>query len=388
MTSSSIKNSVKAFILNNGIESALKLPIRLCGVFPIKNKVLMWNFAGMEYGDSEKYIAEALSQKNKSIQVVWVIKKGVSKHKDAPVKYVTKYSPMYFYHLATSKIWVLNTRSENYFIKRKKQYYIQTWHSALRIKKIEGDALSYLDEKYIKQAKKDAQMTDLMTCGSKHSEETYKRAFFYNGKIAKTGTPRIDSLLNQNMQMKAKNKIKKHYSIQNNKKIVLYAPTFRKNASTTNWQIDLDNLRKRLGNSYTIIARAHPRTTISIPKGVIDATNYADMQELIMASDILLTDYSGCCFDAMYADKKCILYIPDLKSYLENERNLYFDPTNLPFAIAKNMKELIEEIKKEKDEPYQSRIRAFKKQIGDAEEGQAANNIANIIIKVINNDQI
>lgn len=77
----------------------------------------------------------------------------------------------------------------------------------------------------------------------------------------------------------------------------------------------------------------------------ISMTHYSDMQELIAAADLLITDYSSCMFDMAIAQKPCVLYVPDLQQYLANERGLYFDIETLPFPIAQNMKQLCNTVK-------------------------------------------
>ena len=65
-------------------------------------------------------------------------------------------------------------------------------------------------------------------------------------------------------------------------------------------------------------------------------SKYSDMQELIVAADILITDYSSCMFDMMLANKRCALYTPDLEEYLERERGL--------ISIFKNCHSLLQRI--------------------------------------------
>src|SRR5690606_28368099 len=82
--------------------------------------------------------------------------------------------------------------------KRKSQYYIQTWHSPLRLKKIEKDIENNLDESYIERAKIDSKMCDLMISGSDFSWNIYRNSFWYDGEILKCGTPRCDIFFTNN----------------------------------------------------------------------------------------------------------------------------------------------------------------------------------------------
>ena len=99
-----------------------------------------------------------------------------------------------------------------------------------------------------------------------------------------------------------------------------------------------------------------------------------------MACDLLITDYSSSMFDMAVAGKKCVLYVPDLKDYMQNERGLYFDITALPFPRAEDMQELCACVSDL--EEYEQRCRAFLEQIGSFEDGNAAAAVAERIRRV------
>ncbi len=101
-------------------------------------------------------------------------------------KVVKETSMKAIYHLATAKLWIDNSRKREWIIKRKGQYYVQTWHGNVCIKTIEKDAEDYLDKPYIRCAKHDSQMADLMISGSKFRTKNYRSAFYYKGKYWST----------------------------------------------------------------------------------------------------------------------------------------------------------------------------------------------------------
>ena len=106
----------------------------------------------------------------------------------------------YFYELCTAKVIITNFRTTNIFKKRKNQYYIQTWHSSLRLKQIEKDAEDSLPESYIEMAKEDSKKCDLLLSGCRYSTDIFKRAFWYDGEIFEYGTPRNDLLINSDKE--------------------------------------------------------------------------------------------------------------------------------------------------------------------------------------------
>ena len=356
-------------------------------VFPVrKNKVFISNFYGKGYGDSPKYICNELLRMDPTCEIVWSIKnekEAINLPKE--VRAVRRNTFRYIYEHVTSRIWIDNCRKSFFERKRNNQFYIQTWHSSLRLKKIEKDAEKDLDPGYVKDCKNDSKMINLITSGSDFSTGIYKKSFWYNGRVVKTGTPRCDILLNKTDAKKMRAKIDERFKT-NNKIIVLYAPTFRKNKEDEVYYLDCQELSRRLGDDYSVLARMHPISKFRITESdsVKDATKYPDMQELLLASDFLITGYSGCCFDMMIAKKPCILYTPDIKQYLAKERDLYFDFKELPFYNTGTVDELAHHIREFDNEKYQVAIRKFDRKIGLKEDGRASVHIAKIIADVIN----
>ena len=152
-----INGAIKKIIVKLNIVNILSIPLYIFRIFPIKNnRILFENFTGKGYADSPKSIAENLINSNDDYELYWVIKDNKFK-KEFPskIKAIKLYSLKYFYIMATAKVWVSNSRFDQYVIKRKQQFYIQTWHGGLGMKKIEYDAEDKLSEYYKKVMKKD-----------------------------------------------------------------------------------------------------------------------------------------------------------------------------------------------------------------------------------------
>lgn len=361
-------------------------------IFKIRpNKVIFISFFGKGFGDNGKYITEKLLEQSNDINIYWCTHKKFKNSLPNRVNYCRYGSIIYLYHLATSKIWINNSRFDYGIIKRKEQYYIQTWHSSLRLKVIEKDAEEMLNKNYIKSAKRDSKMCNLIISGSRISTEIYKNSFWYDGRVLETGTPRCDIFFDNETIDKCNKKIHNKFNINLEKKIVLFAPTFRNNSDIT--KIDFNELESELGEEYSILVRFHPKVNVDIQndKNILNVTNYPDIQELICACDYFVTDYSGCCFDAMYANKPIILYVPDIEQYKERERKLYFKVEELPFIKVKNEEELVNSMLKFDKISYFEGIQDFNDKIGLVEDGKAANKVAEIIINIIkgeNNEKI
>lgn len=364
--------------------SFLRLLYKLTFVFKIKNnKIFFSNMSGKGYGDSPKYICEEFLN-DKNYELVWALNDLNDKSVPKQVKIAKKYSLNYFYHLATSKIIINDARFPLFFSKRKKQFYIQTWHSPLRLKKIELDAKENLSENHIRVMKNDSRYIDLMISGCDFSYNIYHNSFMYFGKIEKCGTPRCDLFFDIKRINYIKNNLSKLYNTKD-KKIILYVPTFRSSSKVEDYIIDYKKLINQLKDEYIFLIKLHPHVTYKIEnyKNVIDVSKYSDTQELICFCDLMITDYSSCCFDALIANKPCILFIKDLDNYLKKERELYFDFNDLPFEKIKNEDILASHILNFDKKKYKSEIEKFNKKIGLYENGNACKKIKKIINDVM-----
>ena len=356
-------------------------------LFPIsKNSVVIVSHYGKGYGDSGKYIAEELLRSGKC-KIFWGCRKQYVNSIPEGINYIKYYSVSYLYHLATAKIWINNTRFPLGTIKRKDQFYLHTWHSSLRLKKIEKDAGPILGNDYIKAAKKDSKMIDLIISGNSFSTNIYKHSFWYDGEVRETGVPRCDLFLQKDKVFTASEKIRKKFGVDKKQKILLYAPTFRKSQDESKVYIDCNKIAKQLGGEYRVFVRMHPNSKYVFPtnSNITDVTHYSDMQELICAADILVTDYSGCCFDMMIKGGICIICAKDMEEYLAKERDLYFDyKKDLPFPITTSEDELVNKIKNFDYNKYSKNVEKFNKKIGLCEKGTASEAVSKIILEQIN----
>ncbi len=361
---------------------------------PIQNnKVLISNYFGKGYGDNAKYISECLLKQHEKVKIIWLINKENWDNNGLPkqIKKVRYGSIKSLYELATSKVWIDNCRKEYWTPKRKKQYYIQVWHGCMMLKKIEYDVLDKLGDYYVKCMKQDNKMADFMISNSDFATKMYQNTFRYKGKILEYGTPKNDILItNSNF---IKRKVYKTLNIKENANLLLYAPTFRNDYNNNPYNIDFEKLKnlleKNTNEKWEVIIRLHPN--IKEPERLIKCNNYIngskydDMQELICACDILITDYSSIMFESIIASKPVILYANDIDSY-NYERGLYFNFSQLPFPIAKDNIELLNIIKEFDENEILNNYVEFKKKFGLIDDGHASERVTDLIIKLIKGD--
>lgn len=381
---------LKQLVVKMNLMNILSVFFYIFRLFPIKNnKIIFINYHGKGYGDGGKYIAEQLLDKD--VKIYWAVK-DMNSNIPSSIKKIKMNSISYFYHLSTSKVWVNNSRFPQYIRKRNNQYYIQIWHGCLALKKVEFDAYDKMTEYYKKWMLRDTKMTNLMVSNSDFCNDMYRRAFKYNGEILNIGTPRNDILINYKKSIN--NKVRKYYNISENDNILVYAPTFRLDYSTKPYDIDFEKLKsileKDTNKKWKILIRLHPiiknpKDHIKNMSDFINATDYPDMQELIIACNILVTDYSSTMFESMIANKKVILYTKDLDDY-NSERGTYFNIKDLPFISATNNKELIQKVKEIDKFDYDKKYKDFKEKIGLNETGRSSEIVANRILEITNGD--
>lgn len=351
------------------------------------SKIVIDNFGGRGFGDNPKYIILELLKQKTNIDIVWLVSNmktdlpsGVRKVRFNSIKSIRE--------LATAKIWIDNIKNTPKPLKKEEQFYLQTWHGGIGLKAVEKQIEKNLPAQYVATSKKDASQTDLMLSDSDWTTNIFSKYFWYDGEIKKTGFPRNDILVTRNDSLEKK--VYDFYNIDPQKKILLYAPTFRDNGSVSAYQYDFDilikSLERKFGGEYILLIRLHPNVRMSLNKiynssHIIDASKYPDMQELIIASDVLITDFSSCMFDAMIANKKVFLLANDYDEYIKSERKLLFDIKKLPFPFENNIKELSKLISKFDLEKYSRDVSSFYKQVGLFEDGKSAKRVANIVIK-------
>ena len=384
-TQNIIKSS-KIFFLKNSIINYVLLLI--FSVFKINNrKIIVINFWGKWYWGMGKYICKELVKYD--YKIFWAAKKEYVKSLPKGINYVEFGTIKYLYHLATAKVWINNSRFWYGTRKRKDQFYIQTWHGWIAMKKVESAAENELSKEYVLSAKNDSKMANLFVSNSTYCTNRYKKYFWYNGDILEEWSPKNDIIINNSQWLI--NKIKNCLWISKDCKICLYAPTFRAKNSLDVYNINYKNLIKALNNKFggdwILLIRLHPNISylanqINIfSEKIINVTNYPDMQELLVISDFLITDYSSCIFDFTLKWKPALIYASDVEEY-KKDRDFEIKIEDTPFPIATNNVELNDIIQNYDINKYKNKLKIFYNKIGLKETGKSSQKIAKIINKI------
>ena len=366
---------------------------------PIQNNKIVFRSVHSAYNCNPKYIAEEILRQGLDYELVWIADKYVLKYIDSfpkNLKLVMDSTQDALKEYASAKIWIDN--EIRYFIvekglyKKEKQVYINTWHGSLGIKKCGFDRN---DIKKTRKNSKDAividkEQVDFLISNSTFETNFYKRRGYPNSKILELGHPRNDIFFVENKDIKRK--VYKYFGIPENKKIVIYAPTFRETSDLSCYKLDFSMLRKclqeKFNGDWVVINRMHPNLNDckeqfeSDGVNISDASNYPDMQELSAAADILITDYSSCIFDYMLQYKPGFIFATDIKEY-DWERGFYYPLSSTPFPVASCNEELAENIKCFDNEKYLKEVEQFLKDKGCIDDGQASKRAVEIIKTII-----
>lgn len=367
--------------------------------------VVFESFMGRKYVDSPKAIYEYMldNEKYKDYTFVWFFKepedyKFLENNRNTKV---CKFgSSDYYKYYSMAGYWVTNSRITYSLNKKEGQKYIQCWHGTplkrlgFDIEVKGGNAMNSIKD--IRQKyESDAKLYDYMVSPSKFVTEKYKSAFNLdncnpNVEIVEEGYPRNDFL--SNYKKSDVTRIKNDLDIPKDKKVILYAPTWRDNQHkagvgyTYKTEVDFDYLKEKLEKDYIILFRAHYFVANSFNfdkyEGFIyNVSNYNDINDLYIISDILITDYSSVFFDYSVLKRPILFYMYDLEDYKSNLRDFYIDLKELPGPIIEKEKDLVNEIEKTKDFKIDTKYKKFNSKFTYLEDGNASKRVVEKIFK-------
>lgn len=372
------------------------IPFYLCRVFPIRKKIVFCCIEGTTgYTCNPKYIAEELIGRNDGYELVWLVN---DRSKQFPDKIKAVHNTLWnrAYHLSTARFWIDNSRKQLEARKRKGQIYIQTWHAKLGFKPTCLDRGASFSKIAYLVSKHDSDMVDYWLSNSDWYDRTLKTGSLYEGKTLRTGSPRCDILVNDRTDIRKKVRIT--YHLTEDAKIIMYAPTFRGGSQGTDREIDVndgypdfkrmtDALSTRFGGTWYVFLRLHPqlvaremdKTPAMAHARNIDVSRVDDMYELLAGCDAFVTDYSSAAFDAAVMNVPIFLYAQDYTDYEKERGRLLWDLRKLPFPLAKNDKELEEQILGFDRGKYRQELERLFADTQMIEDGKAAAHVADKI---------
>lgn len=377
-------------------------------ILPIRqNRILFTGLTGgksFDYSCNPKYLYEYMQEHFPGqFEYVWVVsdKKKYAFLEEEGVKLVKHFTVSSFPMLLTAKVIVTNGSYAPWFSFRRGQYVINTWHGGGAYKRVENGRP---DAGWAARRRAEfcASNIDLFLASCKVQEQQMIRTTYqYKGEVLQAGTPRNDRLVNGDIGEMRK-RVRERYDIPENGRIVLYAPTYRRTGIPVVMDSDyllgqLDTIRNPANLlrqddaeisetvKWYFLCRYHRYQDESMDirvkgKDVIDVMDYPDMQELLCAADILITDYSSCVWDYAFLKRPCFLFVPDKEAYTA-DTGFYVSLDEWPFAQAEDMEGLADNISSYDSEQAEQAVNAHLKQLGSYETGSCCERVAERIMK-------
>ncbi|MEV3874059.1 CDP-glycerol glycerophosphotransferase family protein [Streptomyces sp. NPDC049906] len=359
---------------------------------PLREQVFFLSYNGKQYSDSPRAMHEELLKRGSELTYLWAVRDGQVVLPPTADK-VRMWGREWFEALATSRYIVTNGHLPEWVERRPGQVIVQTWHGTM-LKKIGHDIETlHFDREYQNRLGKEANNWSLLVSSNRFSTPILKRAFSYHGEILEAGYPRNDYLYSPDRDKIAES-VKEKLGLPADKKVVLYAPTWRDDQSHSAGQykfslkIDLDDARARLGHDHVLLIRRHSNIVDAVPGAgngfVFDASEYPDIAELYLAADIMITDYSSVMFDYAHLKRPMLFFTYDLEHYRDTLRGFYFDfEEDSPGPLIRTSEELVESIRRieEVKVEYQDRFDRFHRLFCDLDDGSASRRVVDRMLE-------
>lgn len=358
--------------------SILKIVLRVFWIFPMnRKKVILTAYNGRQYSCSPKYLAEGLRNTGR-YDVYYALRSDSGDKLPDGIKRVRYRSLGHFFHLMTAGFIIFNSGGfSNTLSYRKQQVVINTWHGGYSFKVIGNDI--FKDERSIRSRARAGRILTYFLSGSDLATEQYTKAMSVpKEKFLTVGLPRNDILFRDHEEIRRK--VFAAFGIEETAKVVLYAPTYRDGPVLSMMdygfaQIDDEGvvraLEQRFGGKYVFVYKAHhDMVPTNIGENCINASAYSDIQELMCAADVIISDYSSCAADFALQRKIGFLYTPDLKEY-QSVHPFSMEPEKWPYQTAEDNDALIGNILAYDEKAGREKLERFLNEIGNRDCGNA-----------------
>lgn len=314
----------------------------------IGNLVFFESFLGKAYAGNPRYVYEYLLKTRPDLQFVWAYN-GNQTIPGSP-QVVRRGSADYYRLLAQAAFRVNNIRFP-VTGRKEETIYLQTWHGT-PLKRLSFDIAVSGPEVRARDALYDeSQDWSLLLSENPYSTEVLARAFRYQGDILEAGYPLTDALINCSASLQSDRR--RALELPEDKRLVLYAPTWRDDKSYADWQhefdlnLDLELVASALPADMLLILKAHHLVSERLdqsllPANVKDLSHVEDINELCQVADVLITDYSSVFFDFAVTGRPILFYCYDLEHYAKHTRGLYLDVyEDLPGPVVRSTSDLL-----------------------------------------------
>lgn len=386
---------------------------KLKNQYTLDEKLIVFEaFSGRQFSDSPKaiYLELLQDERFKDYRFIWSFKSGVEADpfplNNERTLCVTRGSKEYFQALSRAKIIILNTRLPEYVYPKEEQIFIQCWHGT-PLKKLGRDvaidtanALNTTSELAWRFSLDSEKWTYLLSASpyvSQHLADAFALPEARRAQVVlEIGDPGNDALVRAGEYSQARTRLRAAFNIPEGKKVVLYAPTWRDDSFqaglgyTFDYLLDFKMLQDALQDEWVVLFRPHYYISntfdfSAVKDFVINAAQVSDVNDCMLASDVLITDYSSVMFDYCNTGNPLLLFVPDLNHYENSIRDFYFDIHNVPGPLCVTTQDLIRELEQIKTYPgiYGAAYAKFKEQFCPYDDGLAASRVASALWEAV-----
>jgi CDP-glycerol glycerophosphotransferase len=316
---------------------------------PRRDLVVLESFEGAGTGDGPRAVCEGLLESRTDLDLAW----SVDDLSVAPLdgtRVVLRGTPEWYDAMGSARLVVTNTTLPQFYVKGPDQVHVQTWHGT-PLKRIGTDIphQRLSTEHHLRLLLGQAHSWDYLVSSSPFTTEVFRRAFAYDGEILEIGRPCNDLLVGPGSSA-VREEVRARLAVPEGQTVLLYAPTWRDDAwrgGTWDKVLHLDcEAVTRARPDVTVLVRGHPNTAhrprVDQPARVVDVTGFPDFTRLLLAADVLVTDYSGAMFDFAHTDRPMIFLTPDLETYRDRVRGLYLDLEELaPGPVVRTTEDVL-----------------------------------------------
>lgn len=332
------------------------------------------------FSDSPRAIYEALRARGDEAVHTWIAHPDHLSTFPAGVRTVALDSADCVAALESADFVVANTHIDLDWEKRPGTLYLQTWHGT-PLKTLHSDVY-WAPPGRIERLSRDVARWDVLLSPNQASTGPLRSAFGFAGPVLETGYPRND-VLSSPERAEVRARVRRELGLAEGTTAVLYAPTWRDDILRTDedrftLQLDLDEVAAQLGGNHVLLLRLHylvsDRLKMVDRPAARDVTGHPDINELYLAADVLVTDYSSSMFDFVLTEKPVLLYTYDLEQFRDRLRGFYFDLDEIaPGPLLRSQTEVVSALQDLDGiaERYASRYAEFRSRFGHLEDGHA-----------------
>jgi len=344
---------------------------------PLRDAVVYASFEGRQVSDSPRAIFEELVRRGAGLEHLWVVRDGMARAPEGATL-VREGSTEHYDALATARYVVANEDFPAWFERRPEQVAVQTLAGTpLKMVGLDVENAHPTQKRFEGAWRGTSAQWQHVLSPSTFATPILRRAFAIEGEVHETGTPRADRLAAPGLDERSR-ALRSRLGLPDDRRVVLYAPSFRdhivdhRGRPRIDLHLDHDRLKAILGDDVVVLFRKHHLVFDPAPStrdGFLrDASGFPDGAELLLAADVLVTDYSSLLFDWALTGRPAVLFAYDLETYRDDVRGLYLDPErDLPYPVVRTTDELGEALRA----PATPDVTAFRAKHCDLDDGAA-----------------